>query len=68
MTEDDEFEGYRFPAGTVVTWNNWGISLDSNEYDEAERFSPDRFLDEDLDKVAKGHLGFGAGKHNLHVL
>ncbi|KAL1879645.1 hypothetical protein Plec18167_004107 [Paecilomyces lecythidis] len=62
LTEDDEFEGYRFPAGTVVTWNNWGISLDSNEYDEAERFSPDRFLDEDLDKVAKGHLGFGAGR------
>lgn len=62
LTKGDEFEGHRFPAGKVVTWNHWAISHNPNEYDQPGRFYPDRFLDEDLDKVAKGHLGFGAGK------
>lgn len=62
LTKDDEFEGYRLPAGTVVTWNHWGISHDPDEYDQPERFYPDRFLNDDLGKVTKGHLGFGAGK------
>lgn len=61
-TEDDEFEGYHIPAGTVVTYNNWGIANDPTEYDQPERFWPERFLDSDLDKFLKGHLGFGAGK------
>lgn len=65
-TEDDEFEGYHIPAGTVVTYNNWGIANDPAEYDQPERFWPERFLDEDLDKFLKGHLGFGAGE--LHPL
>ncbi|EXJ70648.1 uncharacterized protein A1O5_05638 [Cladophialophora psammophila CBS 110553] len=62
LTADDEFEGYRFPKGTVVTWNQWAIANDPNEYDQPERFYPDRFLDEELDKPQKGHLGFGAGR------
>lgn len=61
-TEDDEFEGYHIPAGTVVTYNHWGIANDPSEYDQAERFWPERFLDEDLDKFLKGHLGFGTGE------
>lgn len=64
-TEDDEFEGYHIPAGTVVTYNHWGIANDPTEYDQPERFWPERFLDEDLDKFLKGHLGFGAGKLTL---
>ncbi|KAI7788078.1 Cytochrome P450-like protein 60 [Diaporthe eres] len=61
-TEDDEFEGYHIPAGTVVTYNNWGIANDPAEYDQPERFWPERFLDQDLDKFLKGHLGFGVGR------
>lgn len=64
-TEDDEFEGYYIPAGTVVTYNHWGIANDPAEYDQPERFWPERFLDDDLDKFLKGHLGFGAGKLTL---
>ncbi|TKX24249.1 cytochrome P450 monooxygenase-like protein 20 [Elsinoe australis] len=60
-TQDDEFEGYQIPAGTVVTWNHWGIANDPNEYVQPERFWPERFLNEELDKPLKGHLGFGAG-------
>lgn len=46
----------------MVTYNNWGIANDPAEYDQPERFWPERFLDEDLDKFLKGHLGFGAGE------
>jgi hypothetical protein len=49
----------------VVTYNNWGIANDPSEYDQPERFWPERFLDEDLDKFLKGHLGFGAGELTL---
>lgn len=61
LIQDDTFEGYHFPAGTVFTWNNWGICTNPNEYEDPERFWPERFLNEDLDKPFKGLLGFGAG-------
>ncbi|KAF5981717.1 cytochrome p450 [Fusarium bulbicola] len=62
LTRDDEFEGYKIPAGTVVTYNHWAISNDPEEYEEPERFWPERFIDEDLDKPLQGHLGFGTGR------
>ncbi|KEF62901.1 uncharacterized protein A1O9_00875 [Exophiala aquamarina CBS 119918] len=62
LTQDDSYEGYHFPAGTNVTWNHWAIAMDPNEYPEPERFYPDRFLNEDLDKPTKGHFGFGVGE------
>ncbi|KAI8941340.1 hypothetical protein NX059_002565 [Plenodomus lindquistii] len=62
LIKDDEFEGYRFPAGTVVTWNHWGISNNPKEYDDPMCFAPERFMDEDVAKPLKGHLGFGAGR------
>ncbi|CAG8972460.1 hypothetical protein HYALB_00001149 [Hymenoscyphus albidus] len=62
LTEDDEYEGYRFPKGTVFTWNAFGIILNEEEYDEPLRFWPERFLNEDLENVLKGHWGFGAGR------
>lgn len=61
-TEDDEFEGYHIPAGLEVTYNNWGIANNPAEYDQPDRFWPERFSDEDLDKFSRGHLGFGAGE------
>ncbi|KAF2195947.1 cytochrome P450 [Delitschia confertaspora ATCC 74209] len=62
LTRDDEFEGYRFPAGTVFVWNAWSIALDEREYEQPERFMPERFLNEDLEKPLKGHWGFGDGR------
>lgn len=62
LMQDDEFEGYKFPAGTVVTWNHWGISNSAGDYEDPERFWPERFLNENVDKATEGHLGFGAGK------
>ncbi|KAF5518693.1 Cytochrome P450 monooxygenase patI [Colletotrichum aenigma] len=60
LMRDDEFEGYKIPAGTIVTYNQWAIANSPDEYDQPERFWPERFINEDLDKPAKGHLGFGA--------
>ncbi|KXH60522.1 hypothetical protein CSAL01_12652 [Colletotrichum salicis] len=59
LTRDDEYESYRFPAGTVFTWNAWAIALNEKEYNDPERFHPERFLDNDVENVLKGHWGFG---------
>lgn len=61
LTQDDEYEGYTFPAGTEFTWNAYHIALNEQEYDSPLVFNPDRFMNEDLDKPAKGHWSFGAG-------
>jgi len=61
LTQDDEYEGYIFPAGTVVTINNWAISQDPREYDEPTHFKPERFLNADLFNPLRGHFGYGAG-------
>ncbi|KAF5487264.1 Cytochrome P450 monooxygenase patI [Colletotrichum siamense] len=62
LTRDDEYEGYKFPAGTVFTWNAWAIALNEKEYKDPERFYPERFLDDDVENVLKGHWSFGPGR------
>ena len=62
LVKDDEYEGYRFPAGTVFTWNAWAIALDPKEYPEPERFWPERFLNGDEENALKGHWAFGPGQ------
>ncbi|KAJ4299036.1 hypothetical protein N0V90_004280 [Kalmusia sp. IMI 367209] len=36
LIKDDVYEGYRFPAGTLFTWNAWHISLSPEEYAKAQ--------------------------------
>ncbi|KEF56578.1 uncharacterized protein A1O9_06767 [Exophiala aquamarina CBS 119918] len=62
LIKDDEYEGYRFPAGTVFVWNAWAIALSPAEYEDPERFWPERFLNADLDNPLKGHWAFGPGR------
>ncbi|KAH1765152.1 hypothetical protein KXV58_001711 [Aspergillus fumigatus] len=62
LIKDDEYEGSRFPKGTVFTWNAWAIALSPDEYEQPQRFWPDRFLNEDLENALKGHGAFGPGR------
>ena len=62
LIQDDEYEGYKFPAGTLFTWNATAIAMDPREYDEPERFWPERFMNEDVNNVLKGHWSFGPGR------
>lgn len=61
LAEDDEYNGWKLPAGTTVTWNAYGIALDEGHYIDAHAFKPERFLDEHIDDVKRGHHAFGAG-------
>ncbi|KAF4456814.1 cytochrome p450 [Fusarium albosuccineum] len=62
LIKDDEYEGYRFPAGTVFTWNAWAIALSPEECHQPERFWPERFLDGNEGNALKGHWAFGPGR------
>ncbi|KAH8170103.1 cytochrome p450 domain-containing protein [Sarocladium implicatum] len=59
LTKDDEYEGYKFPKGTVFTFNTWALSLSPDEYKQPERFWPERHLNEHLNNGLKGHHSFG---------
>jgi cytochrome P450 len=65
LVRDDEFEGRRFPKGTVFTWNAWAIALSEKEYEDPERFWPERWLGGEkgrgLEDPLEGHWAFGAG-------
>lgn len=61
LTQDDEYEGYKFPAGTEFSWNAYSIALDEKEYENPLQFDPERFMNANVEKWAQGHWGFGAG-------
>ncbi|KAJ6622291.1 cytochrome P450 [Mycena sp. CBHHK59/15] len=41
---EDEYRGYRLPAGSIVIPNAWAILHDEVMYPDPYRFNPDRFL------------------------
>ncbi|KAH9847428.1 cytochrome P450 [Lenzites betulinus] len=45
-TEEDEYNGYRIPAGTIIMPNAWAMSRDPVVYPDPERFMPERFLED----------------------
>jgi len=68
LTEDMEFEGYHFQKGTVFSWNAWHIALSPDEYENPERFIPERYMNEHVYDVLEGQWGFGAGISCLKIL
>ncbi|KAI5456084.1 cytochrome P450 [Mariannaea sp. PMI_226] len=71
LTQDDHYEGFFLPKGTVVFANTWAIHQDAKEYDLPEQYMPERFLDDTYgsnseNKAADDHrrvtYAFGAGR------
>lgn len=44
MSEDDVFEGFKIPKGTVVIASAYSIHLREQDYDKAHEYNPDRFM------------------------
>ncbi|KAL7280118.1 hypothetical protein ACG7TL_006535 [Trametes sanguinea] len=64
VVEDDEYDGYFIPAGTVTFPNTWAILHDPEEYPEPDDFVPERFmkdgkLNRDVRDPATVAFGFG---------
>lgn len=58
-TQDIDFEGYLFPAGTEFIVNGIAVSQD---YPEADVFRPERFLDGNEGNILHGQWTFGGGR------
>ncbi|TRM59839.1 cytochrome P450 [Schizophyllum amplum] len=43
-TEDNAYDGYAIPKGSIVMANLWAISRDEREYPDPHNFKPERFL------------------------
>ncbi|WCJ33075.1 cytochrome P450 family 71 subfamily B polypeptide 35 [Euphorbia peplus] len=56
--------GYEIPAKSKVIVNVWSIGRDTNYWNEAEKFLPERFIDSSLDYTGTNfeYLPFGAGR------
>ncbi|KAJ5305888.1 hypothetical protein N7508_004903 [Penicillium antarcticum] len=71
LTEDDSYEGYFIPKGTIVFYNAWAIHMDEGEYDSPEKFEPARWLNNKFgckstadidDDHRRTTYSFGAGR------
>ncbi|KAF9002581.1 cytochrome P450 [Cyathus striatus] len=46
-TNEDEYDGYFIPKGTIVMGNGWSLLRDSEVFDQPEEFIPERYLNSD---------------------
>ncbi|OCH87846.1 cytochrome P450 [Obba rivulosa] len=69
-TDNDWYEGYYIPKGSICIANVWAMNRDPEVYGfDAEDFNPDRHLDEKgqlapapLDTHEEGHVTYGFGR------
>ena len=59
LTQDLEFEGYYFPAGTEFLINSIAVSKD---FEEGDDFRPERWLDGNESNITHGLWSFGGGR------
>ena len=72
LTQDDTYEGYTIPKGTMLFANAWAIHHDESEYERPDAFYPERFLNNKFgtrhpkndasDDHRRATYGFGAGR------
>ncbi|XP_039015395.1 cytochrome P450 71D10-like [Hibiscus syriacus] len=63
-SERCEINGYEIPAKTKVIVNAWAIGRDSNYWNEANKFDPERFIDSSIDYkgINFQYIPFGGGR------
>ncbi|KAI1608317.1 cytochrome P450 [Exophiala viscosa] len=78
-SEDDWYEGYFIPKGSVIMLNWWAIHMDESLHENARAFNPSRYLDSPLpaadymnvsDPYQRDHFTYGAGRRGcpgVHV-
>lgn len=59
VTENLEFDGHFIPAGTVFLINSIALS---NEFDNADKFLPERWIDGSEARTTNNFWGFGGGR------
>ncbi|THV00614.1 cytochrome P450, partial [Dendrothele bispora CBS 962.96] len=64
--EDDFYEGYHIPKGTLCLANIWSMNHDTEVYgSDADAFRPERYLDDKTgelkDSSDEGHVSYGFG-------
>ncbi|KAF8182235.1 cytochrome P450 [Mycena galopus ATCC 62051] len=65
LADDDEYRGYRLPAGSIVIGNAWAILHDERVYPDPHTFKPERFLllDGKLNPAVRDpEIAFGFGR------
>ncbi|KAH8091049.1 cytochrome P450 [Cristinia sonorae] len=66
VIEEDVYEGYRIPKGSMIIPNVWAMSHDEKDYPDPEIFKPERFLNADgnIDPTVRDPttLAFGFGR------
>ncbi|THH11765.1 hypothetical protein EW146_g7925 [Bondarzewia mesenterica] len=64
VTEDDVYDGYLIPKGSVVVANLWHILQDPTVYPDPEVYRPERFLPSEGERAQSDPLevGFGFGR------
>ncbi|KAJ7625701.1 cytochrome P450 [Roridomyces roridus] len=64
LSVEDEYRGYRIPAGSVVVGNAWALLHDETVYPDPHTFKPERFLlNGQLDPSARDpEAAFGFGR------
>lgn len=79
LIQDDEYMGYRLPAGASVMCNVWGIHMDENRHPDPRKFDPLRYIDDHTtsyesasaaDASQRDQFNFGAGRRicqGMHI-
>ncbi|TFK67284.1 cytochrome P450 [Pluteus cervinus] len=69
IQQDDYYDGYLIPKGTLILVNSWGMNNDPEVFPDPREFRPERFLDPtETIHVAvpgtrnQGHVTFGFGR------